>query len=82
MEGVATLPFSPVAVVPPTPQAPSAYSGLLSRHISFMNHHEFRWKHRTFHKAVALGTQLTPPPPFHPLNLTGQCPVGPSSNRN
>jgi hypothetical protein len=55
MEG-AGLPFSPVAVVPPTPQAPSAFSGLLSRNISFVNHYEFRWKHRTFHKAIALGT--------------------------
>ncbi|ELR11707.1 FGGAP repeat domain containing protein [Acanthamoeba castellanii str. Neff] len=54
MEG-AGLPFSPVAVVPPTPQAPSAFSGLLSRNISFVNHYEFRWKHRTFHKAIALG---------------------------
>ncbi len=60
MEG-AGLPFSPVAVVPPTPQAPSAFSGLLSRNISFVNHYEFRWKHRTFHKAIALGTSPKPP---------------------
>lgn len=68
MEG-AGLPFSPVAVVPPTPQAPSAFSGLLSRNISFVNHYEFRWKHRTFHKAIALGTSHLPKAPFPLLTL-------------